>query len=211
MSLRHTIWIYCRSKLLLIWALDNVLFQTKCIDIVFCFCTKPHVVCPHIFFSSQKGLIFFFLFCTKTLWFWSSHAFLGQRVLIFFSSFARKPIFWVLTSIFFSIKNIDMFSYFAQTPTLWVLTSLSLRKHAYSNILKISPPKTENLSDKNSDIVHISAQNIVCRYSLEPPRRGGSNEYPQSMFLSRNKKNKVYPCKAQFYYIKVGFKGVKII
>ena len=28
----------------------------------------------------------------------------------------------------------------------------------------------------------ISAQNINCGYSLEPPHRGGSNEYPQSMF-----------------------------
>ena len=28
----------------------------------------------------------------------------------------------------------------------------------------------------------ISAQNIDCGYSLEPPQRGGSNEYPQSMF-----------------------------
>ena len=28
----------------------------------------------------------------------------------------------------------------------------------------------------------ISAQNIDCGYSLEPPCRGGSNEYPQSMF-----------------------------
>ena len=28
----------------------------------------------------------------------------------------------------------------------------------------------------------ISAQNIDCEYLLEPPRRGGSNEYPQSMF-----------------------------
>ena len=27
----------------------------------------------------------------------------------------------------------------------------------------------------------ISAQNMDCGYSLEPPRRGGSNEYPQSM------------------------------
>ena len=35
----------------------------------------------------------------------------------------------------------------------------------------------------------------------------GSNEYPQSMFLIRNKKNNVYPCKPQFYYIKVGFTG----
>ena len=86
----------------------------------------------------------------------------------------------------------------------------TLRKHAYSNRLKISPPKTESFQIKNSDIFHISAQNIDCGYPLEPPRRGGSNEYPQSMFLSRNKKNNVYPCKPQFYYIKVGFKGVKI-
>ena len=63
---------------------------------------------------------------------------------------------------------------------------------------------------KKSDIFHISAQNIDCGYSLEPPRRGGSNEYPQSIFLSRNKKNNVYPCKPQFYYIKVGFKGSKL-
>ena len=55
-----------------------------------------------------------------------------------------------------------------------------------------------------------SAQNIDCGYSLEPPQRGGSNEYPQSLFLSR-KKNNVYPCKLQFYYMKVGFKGVNII
>ena len=64
---------------------------------------------------------------------------------------------------------------------------------------------------KNSDSFIISAQNKDCGYSLEPPRRGGSNEYPQSMFLSRDKENNVYPCKPQFYYIKVGFKGVKII
>ena len=70
-------------------------------------------------------------------------------------------------------------------------------------------------------------------YTLEPPRRGGSNAYPQSMFwaeartlsshslchklLGRSKKkkknnnNNVDPCKHQFYYIKLGFKGVKII
>ena len=64
---------------------------------------------------------------------------------------------------------------------------------------------------KTSDIFHISAQNIDCGYSLEPPGRGSSNEYPQYMFLSRNNKNNVYTCKPQFYYIKVGFKGVKII
>ena len=64
---------------------------------------------------------------------------------------------------------------------------------------------------KNSDIFHMSAQSIDCGYSLEPPRRGGSNEYPLSMYLSRNKKIIVYPCKPQFYYMKVGFRGVNII
>ena len=76
---------------------------------------------------------------------------------------------------------------------------------------KFDHQKSENFQIKKSDILHISAQNIDCGYSLEPPQRGGSNEYPQSMFLSRNKKNNVYPCKPQYYYIKVGFKGVKCI
>ena len=30
------------------------------------------------------------------------------------------------------------------------------------------------------------------------------------MVFSRNKKNNVYPCKSQFYFIKVGFKGSKL-
>ena len=57
-----------------------------------------------------------------------------------------------------------------------------LRKHAYSNILKILPPKNENFQIKIWIFFLISAQNIDCGYSLEPPRRGGSNAYPQSMF-----------------------------
>ena len=64
---------------------------------------------------------------------------------------------------------------------------------------------------KNSDIFHTSAQNIDCGDSLEPPHRGGSNEYPQSVFWAEKKKNNVYLCKPQFYFIKVGFKWVKII
>ena len=76
---------------------------------------------------------------------------------------------------------------------------------------KLHLQKIENFQIKNSAIFYIYAQNIDCGYSLEPPRRGGSNEYPQSMFLSRNNKNNVYPCKPQFHYIQVGFKGIKII
>ena len=36
--------------------------------------------------------------------------------------------------------------------------------------------------EKKNDIFLIFAQNIDCGYTLEPPHRGGSNEYPQSMF-----------------------------
>ena len=58
----------------------------------------------------------------------------------------------------------------------------TLRKHAYSKLLIISPPKKENFQIKNSDIFHISSQNIDCGYSLKPPRRGGSNEYHSLCF-----------------------------
>ena len=44
----------------------------------------------------------------------------------------------------------------------------------------------------------IFAQNIDCGYTLEPPRRGGSNEYPQSMFWSKNKKNRYTPVYPSF-------------
>ena len=71
--------------------------------------------------------------------------------------------------------------------------------------------QNRKFSDKNSDIFYIYALHIDCGYSVESPRRGGSNEYLESIFLNRNTRNNVYPCKPQFYYIKVGFKGVKII
>ena len=49
--------------------------------------------------------------------------------------------------------------------------------------------KKENFQYNFFDIFLIFAQNIDCGYTLEPPRRGGSNEYPQSMFWSKNKKS----------------------
>ena len=63
--------------------------------------------------------------------------------------------------------------------------------------------KNENFQIKTPIFFQISAQNIDYGY-------GGSNEYPQSMFSSKNKENNVYPCKPQFYFINVRFKGVKI-
>ena len=57
---------------------------------------------------------------------------------------------------------------------------------------------------KNFDIFLIFAQNMECGYTLEPPRRGGSNEYPQSMFWSKNKKNRFTPAYPSFTIQKWG-------
>ena len=60
----------------------------------------------------------------------------------------------------------------------------------------------EHFQLKYFDIFLIFAQNIDCGYMLEPPRRpprrGGSNEYPQFMFWSKNKKNRYTPTYPSF-------------
>ena len=44
-----------------------------------------------------------------------------------------------------------------------------------TRLLKLLQQEKETFQIKNSDMFHISAQNIDCGYSLEQPRRGGSN------------------------------------
>ena len=51
---------------------------------------------------------------------------------------------------------------------------------------------------KNSKLFHIPAQNIDCGYSLEPPRRGGFNEYPRSMFWAEIRKIMYTPVNPSF-------------
>ena len=82
------------------------------------------------------------------------------------------------------------------TKTGFIITKTRLFKY-----IENFTSKTENFQIKKIIFFIFLLKNIDCGYSLEPPRRGGSNEYPQSMTLSKNKK----------YYIKVGFEGVKII
>ena len=75
----------------------------------------------------------------------------------------------------------------------------------YTEIFKVV--KNENFQLKNFDIFLIFAQNIDCGYKLEPPRRGGSNEYLQSMFWSKNKKNRYYPANPSFAIQNWGSRG----
>ena len=63
---------------------------------------------------------------------------------------------------------------------------------------------------KNCEIFLIFAQNIDCGYTLEPPQWGGSNEYPQSMFWSKNKKNMYTPVNPSFTIQKWGVRGYSL-
>ena len=59
---------------------------------------------------------------------------------------------------------------------------LPSRKHTYIILTSLNPTL---LGFTGVNIIFlISTQNIDCGYSLEPPRRGGSNVYPQSMFCA---------------------------
>ena len=68
----------------------------------------------------------------------------------------------------------------------------------YRDFHQVTVVKIENFLYTFFDIFLIFAQNIDCGYTLEPPRRGGSNEYPQSMFWSKNKKNRYTPANPSF-------------
>ena len=73
----------------------------------------------------------------------------------------------------------------------WFIVSLHYENLQYTEILKVV--KNENFQKKIFDIFLIFAQNIDCGYKLEPPHLGGFYECPQSMFWSKNKKNRYTP------------------
>ena len=74
-----------------------------------------------------------------------------------------------------------------------IASSCSSRKHAYIILIPLNPTFIVKLGLQGYTLFNLFLlKNIDCGYSLEPPRRDGSNEYPQSMFLSRKKKNKSF-------------------
>ena len=72
------------------------------------------------------------------------------------------------------------------------------KTHLFKYIENFTTKKKENFQLKNSDIFLISAQNIDCRYSLEPPRRGGSNEYHNLCFWAEIRKIMYTPVNPSF-------------
>ena len=112
---------------------------------------SPNLVCALILWRSGLGLLM-----AKFRQFWSirpshdSGGVLSFHVFILFYRIGHNERKYT----FGHVHPVN-----AHSGPLW--------KHAYSKILKFSPPRTEHfqIHVKISDIFHISAQNIDCGYS----------------------------------------------
>ena len=141
------------------------------------------------------------------IWLWSSYSHSNEN-LIRWSG--KQPL-----SKMFSLIMTDFICQFLLSSTFPMLVAFNTTEHAsaqkvvqsilkhYENTpiqiyWKFYNQKRENFQIKNSDIFHISAQNIGCGYLLKPPRRGGSKEYPQSMFWAEIRKIMYTPVNPSF-------------
>ena len=75
---------------------------------------------------------------------------------------------------------------------------LSITKTCLFKCIENFSTKIESFQIKILMFFYISAQNVDCGYSLEPPRQGGSNEYPQSMFSAEIRKITYTPVNHSF-------------
>ena len=89
-------------------------------------------------------------------------------------------VFYCKCCISFYIQSLDIFffNYFCMK------TVVASRKHAYIILTPLKPHfYIVKLGFTGVYLIFLFLlKNIDCGYSLEPPRRGGSNEYQQSMF-----------------------------
>ena len=94
----------------------------------------------------------------------------------------------VCLSFFKVVLFIYLFKQCLKRMTQLAINNYSITKTYLFKYIEVFTSKNSKISDRKPDIFHISAQNIDCGYSLEPPRRGGSNVYPQSMLFSKIRK-----------------------
>ena len=101
--------------------------------------------------------------------------------------------FFALSQKSLNILSKILFILFQSIPDL-IITKTRLFKY----IENFTTQKREIFQLKNANIFLISAQNIDCGYSLELPRQGSSNEYPQSMFWVEIRKIMYIPVNPSF-------------
>ena len=113
-----------------------------------------------------------------------------------------QHLIWVCTVCQLTILDLAWSSAYLKPRTqkvIFLLISYSITKTCLYNFDPLKPHFYKvKLGFTGVYIIFlISTQNIDCGYSLEPPRRGGSNEYPQSMFCAEIWKI------SDFFYLKI--------
>ena len=103
-----------------------------------------------------------------------------------------------LTKTFFVHRHIIVIYSVIVQRRPWSYYAGSITKTRLFKYIENFTSKNWKFSGKTSDIFHTSAQNIDCGYSLEPPRWGGSNEYPQSMVWAEIRKIMYTPVNPSF-------------
>ena len=140
-----------------------------------------------------------------------SSSFITLRIMYFFTRTCRCNLMLLLITFLIQFHRSNIELSWRKTHVWLLIRMISPRK---KNILWALEFKyIENFTTRNWKF---SGKNLIffifllktdCGYTLEPPRRGrvrvrvrvsGSNDYPQSMFLSRNKKILYTPVNPSF-------------
>ena len=83
----------------------------------------------------------------------------------------------------------------------WDIINITITKTCFFKYTENFTIKNENFQIKNSDIFHVSAQNIECEYPFVKCLDEAVLTSTHNLCFEQNKQNNVYPCKPQFYYI----------
>ena len=165
-------------------------------------------ICKFVVYSTGR-----FILCLTLCYF----------VLLFFSPFSIA-----ITSLGEERANLSAFRTFVRFALVWFcLFSLSLGVWEGLQFVVVTPwtflltffsmiGRIRSCFKLILEMFTLSPSKTVCLSSVyhvykQVSRQCGSNEYLQSMFLNKYNKNNVYSCRPKFYYIKMGFKGIKVI
>ena len=158
--------------------------------------------------NHKTSFIFYSINLTGT--FWNHH---GEIILwvphkrCFYTQVTKNNSFQI-TSVFnfpWFMNFIWSYEFYLQLPQNNYITGTTvtdtLRKHTYSNILKISPPKTGSFQIKFWSFSHFCSKHrlwVLIRNTLV---RWFWRSTHNLCFWAQIRNNNVYPCKPQFYYI----------
>ena len=121
---------------------------------------------------------------------WKLSEFLSENfqfLVVKFSIYLNRHVFVMGTHLFCGVEPFQQRSGLQKSKQeVAKVVSRVLRARYNEKEMKVKPATSFNIVKLGFTGLYIifltSAQNMDCGYSLEPTRRGGSNEYPQSMF-----------------------------